>query len=96
MSWPMSCYNFLYSFKGAPSARQADRSRPRLAKDARDEHGERERTGQCRAVAARGDGDSRRRWQGSLARLLLRDSASSRAAARRADALHPAAARTPP
>ena len=33
---------------------------------------------------------------GSLARFLLRDSAPSRAAARRADAPHPAAARTPP
>jgi len=37
---------------------------------------------------------SRRRWAGSLARFLLRDSAPSRAAARRADAPHPAAART--
>ena len=42
-------------------------------------------------MAARGDGDSRRRWRGSLARFLLRDSAPSRAAARRADAPHPAA-----
>ena len=87
---------FFTIIKGAPSARQAERPRPRLAKDARDGHGQRERAERCRAVAARGDGGSRRRWQGSLARFLLRDSASSRAAARRADAPHPAAARTPP
>jgi hypothetical protein len=31
----VGCYNFLYSFKGAPSARQADLSRPRLARDTR-------------------------------------------------------------
>jgi hypothetical protein len=37
--------NFLYVFKGAPSARQADRRRPKLAKNARDAHGERERAG---------------------------------------------------
>jgi hypothetical protein len=43
-----------------------------LAKDARDEHGERERAGQCRAVAARDVGDTRRRWRGSLARFLSR------------------------
>ena len=47
-------------------------------------------------MAAGDDGDSRRRWRGSLARFLLRDSAPSRAAAPRADAPHPAAARTPP
>ena len=44
--------NFLYGFKGAPSARQADRPWPRLAKDAQDEHGEREPAGR-RAIAAR-------------------------------------------
>ena len=38
--------NFLYSFKGAPPARQADRGRPRLAEDTRDVHGERERAGE--------------------------------------------------
>ena len=91
-----SCDNFLYSFKGAPSARQADWHRPRLAKDTQDVYGGRERAGQCSAIAARGGGDSRRRWRGSLAHFLLRGSASSRAAARRADAPHPAAARTPP
>jgi len=37
--------------KGAPSARQADRPWPRLAKDAQDERGERERAGR-RAIAA--------------------------------------------
>jgi hypothetical protein len=52
--------------------------------------------GECRALATRDVGDSRRRWRGSLARFLLRDSAPSRAAARRADAPHLAAARTPP
>ena len=57
------CDNFLYGFKGAPSARQADRPRPRLAKDAQDVYGGREQAGQCRAVAARGGGDSRRRWR---------------------------------
>jgi hypothetical protein len=40
--------------------------------------------------------DSRRRWRGSLARCLQRDSAPARAAARRAGAPYPAAARTPP
>jgi hypothetical protein len=40
-----------------------NKSRPILAKDAQDEHGERERAGQCRAVAARSGGDSRRRWR---------------------------------
>jgi hypothetical protein len=38
--------------------------------DAQDEHGERERAGQCRAGAAEDVGDSRRRWLGSLARCL--------------------------
>src|ERR1700683_1191694 len=62
---------------------------------ARDQRGERERARQCRTHRRAGGGrDSRRRWGGSLARFLLRDSASSRAAARRADAPHPAAVRT--
>jgi len=39
------CYNFLYGFKGAPAARQADWPQPIPAKDARDEHGKRERAG---------------------------------------------------
>ena len=39
--------------------------------------------------SGQGDRDSRRGWRGSLARFLLRDSAPSRAAARRADAPHP-------
>ncbi len=34
--------NFLYVFKGAPPARQPDRFRPRLAKDAQAGHGERD------------------------------------------------------
>jgi hypothetical protein len=36
------------NFKGAPSARQPDRPRPRLAKDAHDEHGERDERGVLR------------------------------------------------
>jgi hypothetical protein len=39
----------------------------------------------------RREGESRRRWRGSLARFLQRESAPSRAAARRADAPHRAA-----
>jgi hypothetical protein len=93
-SWPqgrrvIAVRIFFTVIKGAPSARQADRHRPRLAKDARDVYGGRERAGQCSAVTARGGGDSRRRWRGSLAHFLLRGSASSRAAARRADAPPP-------
>ena len=89
----MSCYNFLHGFKGAPSARQADRHGPRLAEDARDALGNVNERGLCR---------SGEEWwglspqvAGSLARFLLRGSAPSRAAARRADAPHPAAAHTP-
>jgi hypothetical protein len=66
-------------------------SRADLAKDAQDQHGERERAEEC-PLEARVEGDSRRWWRGSLARFLQRDSAPSRAAARRADARHPAAA----
>ena len=50
--YAVNCYNFLYSFKGAPSARHADRHTPRLA-DARDVHAGRELARQCYAVAAR-------------------------------------------
>jgi hypothetical protein len=57
--------------------------------DARGEHGERERAGPVPRCSGQGGGGSRRRWRGSLARFLLRDSASSRAAARRADAPPP-------
>jgi hypothetical protein len=56
-------------------------------------HGERGRAVQLRASRPGVDGDSRRGWWGSLARFLSRDSAPSRAAACRADAPHPAAAR---
>jgi hypothetical protein len=43
--WPDKALRFAFAQaenKGAPSARQADRPRPSLAKDARDGHGERE------------------------------------------------------
>ena len=91
VSWAVT--TFFTGFKGAPSARQPDRPRPRLTKDARDEHGERERGGQCRC-GGQGCWGPSPQVAGSLARFLLRDSAPSRAAARRADAPHPAAART--
>jgi hypothetical protein len=63
------CDNFLYSFKGAPSARQADRARP-CSQRPRDMYEEAlDEPGDC-AEAARSDGESRRRWRGSLARCL--------------------------
>jgi hypothetical protein len=75
-----SCDKFLYGFKGAPSARQADRHRPRLAKDAHGEHGERERAGVLRRGGQEWWGLSPQ-VAGSLAHFLLRGSASSWAAA---------------
>ncbi len=39
-SFALACDNSLHRFKGTPPARQANRARPRLAKDARDAHGE--------------------------------------------------------
>jgi hypothetical protein len=79
--------NFMYGFKGAPSARQPDRPRP-IPRRMRWTCPESvERAGQC-VWRRRGAGDSRRRWRGSLARRLQRDSAPARAAARRAAAPH--------
>jgi hypothetical protein len=92
---PWACHNFLYQrIQGRTFGAPSRPARTRLAEDSWDVHGQRERAGQCRAVAAGDVGDPRRRWLGSLAHFLLRDGASSRAAARRADAPYPAAART--
>jgi hypothetical protein len=57
----------------------------------RDVHRERKRAGECRAAAAR-DSGTLAAGGGQPGRFLLRESATSRAAARRADAPHPAAA----
>ncbi len=89
-----SCYSFLYGFKGAPSARQADRSghdRSMCETCTKERWTSRE----CHAMAA-GVTGSLAAVGGSRARFLSRDSAPSRAAARRAVTPHPAAPRTPP
>jgi hypothetical protein len=88
---PGSCYNFLYAFQwhafGAPSRPAQAETRERCARACTGEA--LNEPGRCRAVAAKGDGDSRRRWRGSLARRFLRGSAPARAAARRAAVPHP-------
>jgi hypothetical protein len=87
------CEDFLHDHQGRTFGAPGRPVLADLAADALDLDGKSERAVQLRG-GGRGDGDSRRGWRGSLARFLLRDSAPSRAAARRADAPHPAAART--
>ena len=59
---------FFTTIKSAPSARQADQPQPQPRRCVAPARRSVERAGECRAVTASSDGESRRRWRGSLAR----------------------------